>query len=247
MRLFGLIGYPLEHSFSGVLFKDMFAKEGITDAVFALFEMETLEALPTFILEHPHLNGFTVTIPYKTAILPYLDEITEEAAEIGAVNVVKIQRDTHSIKLVGYNTDVVGFEKSLRKQLQPCHTPALVLGTGGAGKAVGFVLKKLKIPYRYVSHKGKGTVFSYDSLSKETIDACPLLVNATPIGMYPAVDTAPELPYEAMSKKHFLFDLVYNPSQTLFLKKGSEQGALTQNGYDMLCYQAQEAWKIWNE
>ena len=248
MKLFGLVGFPLGHSFSKKYFENKFVSEDIKDADFLNFELESLDGLRELINRNPQLKGFTVTIPHKISMLPLMDEITDEVRKIGALNVVKINRHTNKINLTGYNTDVYGFEKSLLEQIEPNHKQALVLGTGGSANAVGFVLKKLGIDFRFVSRNARDeNTISYSDLTKEIIQSYPLIINTTPLGMYPKMETCPNIPYQNLTEKHFLFDLVYNPEQTLFMQKGTEQGAKTCNGYDMLCYQAEEAWKIWNK
>ena len=247
MRHFGLIGYSLRHSFSKSFFDNKFLKEGIRDVEFFNFEIEAIEYLPKLIQNSPQLCGFTVTIPYKTAILPFVDATTEEVKKTGALNVVKISRKHNNIMLYGYNTDIYGFEKSLLNHIKSYHNKALVLGMGGAGKAAGFVLEKLGIDYKYVTRTYHKDAFLYETLSEEIISSYPLIINATPLGMFPNSDSFPIIPYKGMGNKHFLFDMVYNPDLTLFLKKGKDHGAFVQNGYEMLCYQAEEAWRIWND
>ena len=248
MKLFGVLGFPLGHSFSKKYFENKFISENIKDACFLNFEVENLDDLHELINGNPQLEGFTVTIPHKTAMFPLMNELTDEVKEIGALNVVKIKRQDGQVFLFGYNTDVYGFEKSLLSSLQPHHKQALVLGTGGAAKAVVFVLKKLGIDYLFVSRKPEdNNTLSYNNLTEEIIKSYPLIINTTPLGMFPKIDSYPEIPYEFLTDKHFLFDLVYNPEQTLFMQKGIERKAQVCNGYDMLCYQAEEAWKIWNE
>ena len=248
MKLFGLVGYPLGHSFSKGYFENKFVSEDIKDADFLNFELESLDGLRELINRNPQLKGFTVTIPHKISMLPIVDEITDEVRKIGALNVVKIKRQNNKIHLTGYNTDVFGFEKSLLEQIQPNHKQALVLGKGGSANAVGFVLKKLGINCLFVSRSTKDeNTISYSNLTEEIIHSCLLIINTTPLGMFPEVETCPNIPYQYLTDKHFLFDLVYNPEQTLFMQKGTEQGARVCNGYDMLCYQAEEAWEIWNK
>ncbi len=247
MRLYGLVGYSLKYSFSKDFFDNKFIKEGITDAQFSNFEMEDVESISKLVKELPQLNGFTVTIPYKTSILSIINRMTEDVKKINALNVVKVKRLGEDPELEGYNTDTYGFERSLLNHIKSYHDRALILGMGGAGKAVAFVLEKLGIHYKYVTRTYNEGAFLYDHLSEEIIASYPLIVNATPLGMFPDTDSFPRIPYQGISNKHFLFDLVYNPAMTLFLKKGKEHGALLQNGYQMLCYQAEEAWRIWND
>ena len=221
--------------------------------------MKNLSELRKWIDDYPQLQGFTVTIPHKETIIPFLDKISDIATEVGAVNMVKIVRNKENIQLLGHNTDVFGFEKAfLEKTLcnpvfSPCFSvkpknkiSALILGTGGAAKAVAYVLKKLNIEYQFVTRNPKNNALIYEMLNKQIIQDNLLIINATPLGMFPNTDICPPIDYTAIGKKHFLFDLVYNPAETLFMKKGKEGGAFVQNGYQMLVYQAEAAWKIWN-
>ena len=258
-KLYALIGYPLEHSFSKTFFEKKFLKEKIIDAEFANFEMENLSGLRKWIDDYPHLQGFMVTIPHKETIIPFLDKISDIATEVGAVNVVKIVRNKENIQLLGHNTDVFGFEKAfLEKTLcnsvfSPCFSvkpknkiSALLLGTGGAAKAIAYVLKKLNIEYQLVTRNPKNNAITYEVLNKQIIQDNLLIINATPLGMFPNINTCPPIDYTAIGKNHFLFDLVYNPAETLFMKKGKAHGAVVQNGYEMLVYQAEEGWMVWN-
>jgi shikimate dehydrogenase len=242
MRLFGLIGYPLTHSFSKNYFAEKFKKEGIENCSYENFALAKISELLKVLDNNPDLQGLNVTIPYKESVLPFLNESDEVMKKIGACNCIKIENK----KLIGYNTDVIGFENSLLDKLNPGHKNALILGTGGAAKAVEFVLRKRKIHYKYVSRYPSVKNFSYEQLTSVIIKEHSLIINTSPLGMYPKVTEAPPLPYEAITEKHFLFDLIYNPEKTLFLKKGEERGAVIQNGFDMLIYQAEESWKIWN-
>ena len=249
-KLFGIVGYPLEHSLSKAFFEKKFAMENIENVSFENFPIKHIVNWKLFLLMaemKKTLCGFNVTIPFKEEIMPFLDAVSDIAEEVGAVNVVKIDRNSEKGKFLGYNTDVLGFEKSLLEHKQAKHHSALVFGTGGAAKAVVYVLKKLNIDYQFVSRQSKNNTLTYEVLDKKTIENNLLLINTTPLGMFPNTDTCPPIDYTAIGKDHFLFDLVYNPTETLFLKKGKKQGAKTQNGYDMLCYQAEEAWQIWNE
>lgn len=240
--LFGLIGYPLTHSFSKKYFTEKFERENISGHRYELFEMQDPSELLKVIAKHPELKGVNVTIPHKEKVMTLLDSIDPAAEKIGAVNVIRINDG----KLRGYNSDYYGFKLSLEKILDgDLPEAALILGTGGASKAVKAALEELKIPFQEVSSSGK-TKFSYSDLSPEVIRANRLIINSTPLGMYPKVDTCPELPYEAIGKKHYLYDLVYNPAETLFMKKGKERGAKTANGLEMLHLQAEKAWEIWN-
>lgn len=237
--LYGLIGYPLSHSFSPAYFNNKFATENI-DARYDAYAIPSVEDLKTLLLEHPQLKGFNVTIPYKERVLPLLYETDAAAREIGAVNCIKIEVG----KLIGYNTDHIGFAESLKPLLQPQHTHALILGTGGAAKAVMFALSQLDIEYKIVSRTGGD--MQYADVDEEIMDKYRLIINTTPLGMYPAINTAPEIPYQFIDSSHLLYDLVYNPEETLFLQKGKQQGATIKNGYEMLILQAEASWQIWN-
>ncbi len=246
MKQFGLIGYPLTHSFSKQFFTDKFEKEK-TDAIYLNFEIDTIKKFTNIINEHSNLMGLNVTIPYKEQVIPYLDVIDEAAEEVGAVNTVKIMRSTGKIVLKGYNTDTWGFENSLTPLLKKYHKKALILGTGGASKAIKFVLKKLGIQFISASvEELKANEIRYEDLDKNLIKESLLIINATPLGTYPKVETYPPIPYEHLTKKHLLFDLVYNPETTTFLKKGKEKGASVKNGYEMLLGQAKRSYEIWN-
>ncbi|MBL7742392.1 MAG: shikimate dehydrogenase [Chitinophagaceae bacterium] len=242
MRLFGLIGYPLTHSFSKRYFSEKFENEGIKDCRYELFPIPSIGELNSILDKHPDLAGINVTIPYKEQVLSFLNEKDDVVQKIKACNCIRINEG----KLKGYNTDVTGFERSLKEKLQPNHHKALVLGTGGASKAVEFVLQRLGITFRNVSRKPSVHSYSYEQLTPAVIADHTLIVNTTPLGTFPAVNEAPPLPYEALTSRHYLFDLVYNPARTLFLQKGEERGAAIKNGYDMLVIQAEESWRIWN-
>ena len=243
MNLYGLIGYPLTHSFSKKYFTEKFQTEGIHDCVYENFPLENTEQLKVLLKNQPLLQGLNVTIPYKEQIIPFLNEMDDVVKATGACNCIKIKEG----KLKGFNTDVIGFEKSLKEYLQPRHTKALIFGTGGAAKAVEYVLQKLGIAYSFVSRK-KGTdkTISYHDLKVEILQQHLLLINTTPLGMYPKVDDCPDIAYNYLTSQHHLYDLVYNPEKTLFLQKGEAQGATIQNGYEMLLLQAEESWRIWN-
>jgi shikimate dehydrogenase len=243
MRLFGLIGYPLTHSFSKDYFAEKFKSEAIDNCRYENFQLADITALSKVIKDHPELEGLNVTIPYKESVLSCLDEKNELVREIGACNCIKLADG----KLRGFNTDVIGFETSLIDKLQPHHKNALILGTGGAAKAVEFVLKKNQIPFTYVSRKHSKRNLAYDQVTPLVLEENKLIINTTPVGMFPNTDEVLPLPFEAITPRHFLFDLIYNPAKTLFLKKGEERGAVIQNGYEMLVCQAEESWKIWNE
>ena len=244
-KQFGLIGYPLSHSFSKKYFEEKFQKLQVTNYRYDTFPLENINQFPALLEREKELLGLSVTIPHKETVIPFLDELDETAKEIGAVNCIKITKG----KLKGYNTDAFGFKQSLRPFLDVNHTKALVFGTGGASKAVAYVLKNLNIDVWFVTRtKNENTPnsFTYEKLNEGIISACKLLVNTTPVGMYPNTDYLP-LPYSAITSQHLVYDLIYNPAETLFLMKAKEQGALISNGYNMLCFQADEAWKIWNE
>lgn len=247
MKTFGLIGYPLSHSFSQGYFSKKFESERI-DARYLNFAIEKIDEFPGLLKQHPYLAGLNVTIPYKQQIVPYLNELDTEASEIGAVNVIKITW-TYSGEpyLKGYNSDVKGFVGSLEPMLKPWHSKALILGTGGASKAVAHGLLKSGILYRLVSRKPQGASHvSYDDLTPEIISEYKLIINTSPKGMFPNVDECPSIPYHAITEKHLVIDLIYNPETTLFMKKASQKGAIVKNGMEMLHLQAEEAWRIWN-
>lgn len=243
MKRFGLIGKRLGHSFSAKYFAEKFDREGLQECDYSLYELPEIECVKEFMLT-PDLVGFNVTIPYKQQIIPYLDDLDAQAREVGAVNCVKIERDG---RRVGYNTDVDGIRLSLDKLLGGEKVgSALVLGTGGAAQAVQYVLRERGVNYKVVSReKGKADL-TYDDLDQEVMSAHRLIINASPVGMYPACDNAPNIPYAMLSGSHFLFDLVYNPLTTRFMELGAEQGAATLSGIDMLYAQAESAWKIWD-
>jgi shikimate dehydrogenase len=243
MRRYGLIGYPLSHSFSQRYFTEKFEREGIRDCTYSNFSLPEIGAL-TAVLADPDLCGLNVTIPYKEQVLPYLDSLSAVVEEIGACNCIRMEAG----RLTGHNTDVVGFERSLILRLKAYHRQALVLGTGGAAKAVEYVLRKLGIGYRLVSRRPRPDTgdMGYDQIDSGVLAATSLIVNTTPVGMYPRVDECPPLPYEALTPRHYLFDLIYNPERTLFLRQGEERGAVVENGHEMLILQAEESWRIWN-
>lgn len=243
MSVYGLLGKTLKHSFSKAFFTEKFEKEGLSATHrYENFELADIGRLPALLQQHPEIKGLNVTIPYKEAVLPFLHQKHEVVAATGACNCIKIADG----KAYGFNTDVVGFRQSLEKGLKPYHTKALVLGTGGAAKAVLYVLAQLEIEAQLISRNKAENTITYDAVTAQVIADHLLVINTSPLGMFPAVDAAPPLPYEAITAKHFLFDLIYNPAQTLFLKKGAERGAQTANGHDMLIGQALESWRIWN-
>lgn len=244
MRKFGLIGKTLVHSFSKKYFTEKFEREAV-DANYELYSMANVDSLRQFVQEHS-LCGLNVTIPYKQDVIPLLDEIDSEAQMVGAVNVIKIKREGERLCLKGFNTDVVGFRNSLKPLLKPWHTSALVLGTGGASKAVLYVLENLGIAARCVSRQKREGMLTYETLDADVMRRNTLIVNTTPLGTFPNVETCPDIPYRLLTEKHLLFDLVYNPEQTLFMKKGLQNGAAVKNGYEMLVGQAEASWRIWN-
>ena len=245
MRQFGLIGKSLQHSFSADYFKKKFISGNLSNCRYDLFPISKIEELPLLISSQPELTGFNVTIPYKKSILPYLDQLDDVAQEVGAVNTVKIFREKEGIFLKGFNTDVFGFEFST-DELK--NVPgALILGSGGAAEAVGYVLTKLGIPFLVVSGKSAGSSkIGYEKITEELVRSYPMIVNATPVGMFPDVQNAPAIPYNYLTPRNFLYDLIYNPPETLFLKKGRQAGAKILNGLTMLQMQADKSWEIWN-
>ena len=244
MKTYGLIGKALGHSFSRKFFSDFFATNDLVDYEYQNFELSDLQKEIPGLRKMSGLSGLNVTLPYKTAIIPFLDDITNECREINACNCIKIKNG----KWTGHNTDVIGFEKSFVADLELYHKKALVLGDGGAAGAVKFSLKKLKIPFLTVSRKmhAGSDYLNYEDLSAALIHQYNIIINTTPLGTFPKVDEAADIPYEFIGNAHYLYDLVYNPSKTLFLSKGEERGATIKNGADMLVLQAEESWKIWN-
>lgn len=242
MRQYGLIGFPLKHSFSQNYFHHKFLNEGITDAEFLNFSIAKISEVETIFDEHPFLKGLAVTIPHKKAILEYIDEISDEVKWTGACNCVQIT----SGKKAGYNTDITGFETSFKKNLQPYHKKALILGTGGAAAAVEYVLRKNQIGYAFISRTPAKDMFTWDQIDEKLLDEFKVIINCTPLGTYPNTAEKPNMPYHFLTPRHYLFDLVYNPPQTQFLLEGEKHGCYVQNGYEMLVIQAEENWKIWN-
>ena len=248
MDKYGLIGYPLEHSFSKVFFNEKFQTENI-DAEYTNYELPSIENILDVIHHTTNLKGLNVTIPYKQQIIPYLDDLDKDAKEIGAVNVIKfVPQPEGKVLLVGYNSDIIGFTQSLKPLLQPIHRKALILGTGGASKAVCYGLKKLGIESQFVSREKKNSsTLTYNELTTEIINTYNIIINTTPVGMFPHVDTCPSIPYEYLTSNHLLYDLTYNPDETLFMKRGKQQGATVKNGLEMLLLQALAAWEIWQQ
>jgi shikimate dehydrogenase len=246
MDTYGIIGYPLKHSFSKKFFTEKFEKEKI-DAEYLNFEIADISRFTDIVQSCPALKGLNVTIPYKEKVIPFLDDLDPAAGEIGAVNVVKISRNDGKTKLTGYNSDIIGFQNSIKPLIDPSiHKKALILGTGGASKAVRGGLKNLGVEWTYVSRTPGERQLSYKDIGREVMDEYTIIVNTSPLGTYPDVDSAPDIPYNLLTEKHFLYDLVYNPAGTRFLRLGKENGAKTKNGAEMLELQARAAWKIWN-
>lgn len=269
MKQLGLIGFPLSHSFSKRYFKEKFEKEGLADAWdYELFSIEKVDELLDLLRGYPNLVGMNVTIPHKETVMPFMDELDETAQAVGAVNCIKITYPYGKPYLKGYNTDYYGFQKSLLELLENdnndielaspvCYAQefenntieslkALILGTGGAAKAVAYALKNLNIPYKYVSRKAVENGLTYDDLTENLISQYRLLINTTPLGMSPNTEGCPSIPYEGIGNHHFMYDLVYNPEITTFMKRGLERGAKAKSGLDMLYFQAEKGWEIWN-
>ena len=244
MKLFGLIGFPLGHSFSKKYFDKKFNDEKFTDCSFELFPLKEINEFQKLVKENANLKGLAVTIPYKQSVLPFINYVTVAATEIGAVNCIKFTDGNTT----GHNTDVVGFEKSLVPLLQPHHTKALVLGTGGSSKAVQYVLKQLKIDYLLVSRNVSNNLnfITYIDINKKIMEEYSIIINCTPVGMTPKEDDMPAVPYHFISANHLLYDLIYTPEKTQFLKQGESKGCTIKNGFEMLVIQAEENWKIWN-
>ena len=243
MKCYGVIGYPLSHSFSKKYFAEKFKQESITDRSYETFPLKTINELKELLTQHPDLLGLNITIPHKRSVLPYLTDATNIPAGLNACNCIRIIGE----KIIGHNTDVIGFENSLLPLLKTNHTHALILGNGGAAEAVKFVLQKLNISYKIVSRKiHEASHLTYADLDEKIIKENGLIINTTPLGTFPDINECPYIPYQYLTAAHLLFDLVYNPEKTLFLQKGEEHGASIKNGYEMLVLQAEESWKIWN-
>ena len=242
MDRYGIIGFPLGHSFSRAFFTEKFQKEHI-DAEYVNFEIPSAHLLPEIIRSNPHLRGLNVTLPYKEAVIPMLDSMSDEAREIGAVNVIQVREG----RLKGFNSDIIGFMGSLRPLLKPWHQHALVLGTGGASRAIRVGLERLGLDWTYVSRTAAEGRLTYSALTPEVMEHFQVIVNCSPVGMFPKVDACPDIPYHLLSPRHLLYDLVYNPEETLFLKRGAQQGATIKNGLEMLHLQALASWEFWNE
>lgn len=247
MRAFGLVGKKLSHSFSPNYFKTKFEKEGIDDVTYHLFPLENINELIGLVKNNANLIGLNVTIPYKEEVIPLLDDLDPDVEKIGAVNTIKVFRDAEKPRLIGFNTDITGFRKSLEPLLHSKIKKALILGTGGASKAVSYALMRLGIDFSYVSRSPQyDDDIAYSDLNEEIISEHKLIVNTTPLGMYPNNDGYPDIPYEFIGEEHVLYDLVYNPEETIFMLFGKKNGARVKNGLEMLQLQADEAWKIWN-
>lgn len=247
MDKYGLIGYPLGHSFSISYFNQKFQDEDI-DAVYENYEIPSIDALIEVLSSNPELKGLNVTIPYKEKVMPFLDTISPEALAIGAVNVIRVNHRGNKIILKGYNSDVIGFTKSIEPMLdKKWHQKALILGTGGASKAINYGLRSLGLETVYVSRYERPDTIQYSKITSEVVKEYNVIVNCTPLGMYPQIDTCPDLPYEAMDNHTILYDLIYNPDETLFMKRGAEYGANVKNGLEMLLLQAFASWEFWHE
>lgn len=246
MDTYGLIGYPLGHSFSKGYFTRFFEEEHI-DAEYKNFEIPSIDKLTEVLHRETALRGFNVTIPYKQQVMTFLDEVDPAATAIGAVNVVKVMHHDGRLYLKGYNTDVIGFSDSIRPLLKPRHTHALILGTGGASKAVDYALRQMGITTQFVSRTPSVDILTYEALTPEVLVQYTIIVNTTPLGMHPKVDACPPLDYTQISSQHLLFDVVYNPAKTLFLQRGEQADSAICNGMEMLIGQAKAAWRIWNE
>lgn len=243
MNKLGLLGKNISYSFSRSYFKKKFEHEHIKNTTYENFDIESITLFPSIIKNTKNLKGLNVTIPYKQDVMPFLDKINKKAAAIGAVNTIKI---TKTGKLIGYNTDCYGFKKSIQPYIKKRHKKALILGTGGASKAIAYTLEDMGISFAYVSRKlSEGIQFSYDTISETDIKNHQLIINCTPLGTFPNIEDCPDIPYQAINKNHILFDLIYNPEETRFLKQGKKNKATTINGLNMLKLQAEKAWAIW--
>ena len=245
MDKYGLIGYPLGHSFSIGYHNQRFADEGI-NAKYLNFEIPSIDDLPAVLSQNPELKGLNVTIPYKEKVMQFLDYVSPEARAIGAVNVIRVEHQGKKITLKGYNSDVIGFTQSIEPLLENYHKKALVLGTGGASKAISYGLKSLGLETVYVSRYERPGTIQYGTITPDVVKEYNVIINCTPLGMFPKTEECPELPYEAMDEKNILYDLIYNPDETLFMRKGAERGATVKNGLEMLLLQAFASWEFWN-
>ena len=243
-KQFGLVGKNISYSFSKNYFTEKFSTEHFIGCSYENFDIQTIEEFSSIIKNSPNLKGLNVTIPYKESIIPFLDKLSKKATEIGAVNVVRF---TKKKKIKGYNSDYYGFGKSLKTVLKPNHKNALILGTGGAAKAVAYALKMLKIEYTFVSREPSEKTIDYNRINETTFDNFQIIINCTPLGTSPNIDAFPPIPYDYFTEKHIAFDLIYNPKETVFLQKAKSKGAIIKNGYEMLVFQAEKSWKIWNK
>lgn len=260
MKKYGLIGHPLSHSFSKQYFTEKFDKENIADTAYDLYPIDDIEQLDELLKKHSNLCGLNVTVPHKVSVIPHLDWMSEYAKEIGAVNCIRIVAESpvaaafsgevgiqdHEFMLEGFNTDAYGFEMSLKPLLKSHHNRALILGDGGAARAVKYILSTLNISYKSVTRRPAEHHITFSELTPAQVASHSLIINTTPVGMAPHVNECPDIPYEAITGDHLLYDLIYNPEETLFLKKGAERGATIKNGYEMLILQAEKSWEIWN-
>lgn len=246
MQKYGLLGHPLGHSFSRTYFNQKFEAEKI-NAQYLNFDIPSIKDIKSILKENPDLNGLNVTIPYKEQVIPFLDDLDEDARLIGAVNVIKFTKGIFGKKLKGYNSDVIGFKQSIEPLLDETHRKALILGTGGASKAVFHGLKQLGVGSTMVSRKPKEFCITYEEITAKTMEQYTVIINTTPLGMFPNINACPEIPYHLLTPKHLLYDLLYNPDETLFMKKGKEKGAVVKNGLEMLLLQAFAAWEIWQK
>lgn len=247
MKLYGLIGKSLVHSFSQKYFNEKFEKEKIENTYYHLYPLNNIDEFNQLITDYSEVSGLNVTIPYKTSVIPFLDYIDDAAKEIGAVNTIRFDRENSRLKLHGYNTDYLGFWESIEPLLKNYPKKALILGTGGSSKAVSYALKQANIDHLFVSRNPEyENTISYQSLNKGILDQYQIIINTTPLGMYPNVEQFPDIPYQFLSPKHILYDLIYNPEHTQFLKFGKAQGSILKNGLEMLKIQADYSWKIWN-
>jgi shikimate dehydrogenase len=250
-KIYGLIGYPLTHSFSKKYFSEKFEKENITGCEYNLYSLSSINQLPALLNDTPEIAGLNVTIPYKESVIPFLNELDPIAKAVGSVNCIKVRNVNGQFKLIGYNTDVFGFRQSIKPFLEKRHERAIILGTGGSSKSVAYVLKEIGLDCYFVTrHKNQSSgpnTFLYEELNEYMLNAIKLIINTTPAGMYPNIKEAPAIPYNLITPSHLLYDLIYNPAETEFLKRGKEKGAETINGLSMLHQQAEEAWRIWNK
>lgn len=243
-NIYGLIGKNISYSFSKVHFTQKFEALNLLDYTYEILDFDEIAEFPKFLIDNPKLKGLNVTIPYKQAIIPYLDKLSKIASEIGAVNTIRFTRKG---ELKGYNTDYFGFKKMLKPLLQKHHKKALLLGMGGASKAVAYALNQLGIEYQYVSRTPKQDILSYGQVNEETFKKFQIIINCTPLGTYPSINECPDIPYHFFTPNHIAIDLIYNPAESLFLNRAKKNGSIIKNGQDMLTFQAELAWKIWEK